>query len=125
MAEGLTVALPLRLDEADGPYYIHKDMEDLATQHLKMIILTAPGERVMDPKFGVGMRNYLFEQITTSLSETIKTKIKAQVFVYAPFIKILEINVSANPDIGSLFLKIKYAVPNARIVSDLTIPISA
>ena len=48
------VALPLSLDTADG-FVMLKDIRNLAKQNLKMLILTLPGERVMKPKFGVGL----------------------------------------------------------------------
>jgi phage baseplate assembly protein W len=124
MAEGLTIALPLSLGNEDGPYSTLKDMESLAEQHLKMIVLTNPGERVFDSQFGAGVRNYLFEQGTPSLSSEIRNKIKDQVDKYSPFIDILKINAKMEPNTGLLSLEIKYSVPDAGIVSDLTIPIS-
>ena len=53
MAQGLDVALPLYIDSIDGAYGLRKNLEEVVTQNLKMIILTSPGERVMVPKFGV------------------------------------------------------------------------
>mgnify|MGYP003354002300 CR=1 FL=1 len=32
-------------------------------QNFKILLLTNPGERVHFPKFGVGLRNYLFENL--------------------------------------------------------------
>ena len=125
MAEGLSIALPLSLDPLDGPYKSNKTLEEVADQNLKMIILTAPGERVMNPDFGVGVRNYLFEQETPFLAEEIRNNIKSQVERYAPFIKIQKLNINIDSDNGVLSVQIKYAVPAGGIVSDLTIPVSA
>jgi uncharacterized protein len=124
MAEGLTIALPLVFSDDDGPYLTIKEMEDLATQHLKMIVLTSPGERVMDPDFGVGIRNYLFEQETPLLTNEVRSNIKKQVDRYSPFIKIIKINTSIDSDSGLMSLEIMYAVPSSNIVSNFTIPIS-
>ena len=125
MAEGLSVALPLVKSDEDGPYLIHKNLEDVAKQNLKMVILTSPGERVMDPNFGVGIRNYLFEQSTPGLVSRIRTKVEKQVKLYVPFVKILNLDVSTNPDEGLLSLRIRYAVPRSNVVADLTIPVSS
>jgi hypothetical protein len=125
MAEGLSIALPLSLDPLDGPYKTNKTLEEVADQNLKMIILTAPGERVMNPEFGVGVRNYLFEQETPFLVDEIRNNIKNQVERYASFIKIQKLNINIDSDNGVLFVQIKYAVPAGGIVSDLTIPVSA
>ena len=60
MAEGLSVALPLRIDPIDGAYGLNKKVSEVASQNLRMIILTSPGERIMYPEFGVGIRQFLF-----------------------------------------------------------------
>ena len=54
----LAVKLPLSLDGVDG-YTSIKSYRQLATQNLKMLVLTCPGERIMDPMFGVGLKNFL------------------------------------------------------------------
>jgi len=72
---GISVKLPLIYDPSDGPYKLNKRMKEVVRQNFKNLVLTAPGERVMDPNFGVGLRNYLFEQI----SETLFTKISARI----------------------------------------------
>jgi hypothetical protein len=125
MAEGLSIALPLSLDEKDGPYKSNMTLDEVAQQNIKMIVLTNPGERVMVPDFGVGIRNYLFEQETPFLVSKIRTRIGTQVEKYAPFIKIRELNISIDSDSGFLSVQIKYAVPAGGIISDLTIPVSA
>ena len=125
MSEGLSISLPLSLDEKDGPYRNNVTLDEVANQNIKMIVLTNPGERVMEPNFGVGIRNYLFEQETPFLVSNIQTRIANQVGRYAPFIKIRELNISIDSDNGFLSVQIKYAVPAGGIVSDLTIPVSA
>ena len=125
MAEGLSIALPLSLDEKAGPYKSNVTLDEVAQQNIKMIVLTNPGERVMAPDFGVGIRNYLFEQETPFLINDIRTRIGNQVEKYAPFIKIRELNIDVDSDNGFLSVQIKYAVPAGGIVSDLTIPVSA
>jgi len=125
MAEGLSIALPLSLDEKSGPYKSNVTLNQVAKQNLKMIVLTNPGERVMEPDFGVGITGYLFEQETPLLVKKIKKRIGDQVERYAPFVKIRQLNINIDSDNGFLSVEIKYAVPAAGIVSDLTIPVSA
>ena len=85
-------AIPLRRDETDG-YRLVKSFEELAHQNLKMLILTVPGERMMDPNFGVGLKKYLFEQSTPLIHGDIETKIYSQVKGYLPYIKILSVYI--------------------------------
>ncbi len=132
MSEGLGVKLPLFIDSVDGAYALSKDMEELAQQNLKTIILTSPGERIMTPDFGVGIRDYLFEQNTPGIQEAIRVAIQQQVAKYAPYIVIEDLVVSSPNVIGALpnekdqtriNIFIQFRVPGANITSNLTIPL--
>ena len=65
-----------------------KNYERINKQNLKNLILTSPGERMMDPLFGVGIRRFLFENRTDVLTKTIKNTIANQAKKYMPFITI-------------------------------------
>ena len=51
----ISPSLPLSLDEQDG-YKMNKELVKAIQQNIKMLLLTVPGERVMDPDFGVGLK---------------------------------------------------------------------
>ena len=131
---GLSPKLPLSIDEVDG-YATTKNFKQVAQQNLKMIVLTAPVERVMIPGFGVGIRNYLFENATLTTFETIRQKIKQQVSIYAPYISINSINfsqentdfnfVELDPSNESNFvgIQIDYSIPKAFISDTLILEI--
>ena len=93
----LAVQLPLMLDGVDG-YAAIRNYRDLAMQNLKMLVLTAPGERMMDPEFGVGLRNFLFEQNTVSTHGEIEARIFNQVQTYLPYIDILGVDFSTTTE---------------------------
>ena len=57
-------------------------------QNLKMLILTAPGERIMDPEYGVGIRNYLFEMNVAQTYDEIDSRVTQQVNKYMPFLDV-------------------------------------
>jgi phage baseplate assembly protein W len=100
MAEGLSVALPLRIDPIDGAYGLNKTLTQVAAQNLRMVILTSPGERMMFPEFGVGIRRYLFEQNTTSTLGVIRSRIEQQVSTYLPYIRILDLSIDSPEVVG-------------------------
>jgi len=55
-----TVQLPL----ANAPNSTYQNIDELKNfvkQNVKNVLLTAPGERIMLPNFGVGLREFLFE----------------------------------------------------------------
>lgn len=98
MSRGLSPKLPLQKDPADG-YALNKDYVDLVKQNLKMLLLTAPGERIMEPEFGVGLRNYLFENNVNSTHSEIESRIRNQISFYMPFVEVVSVNF--NPFYGS------------------------
>ena len=113
------VALPITQNATDG-FTMIKSFKKLATQNLKMLILTAPGERVLEPEFGVGMRKYLFENFNSSTYAKIDTNIKEQVKIYMPAIRIDGIEFSGrNQDQNRLLLRIKFSIPNIGITEML------
>ena len=125
---GIAPKLPITVDTEDGITLI-KNYDDLVTQNLKMLILTAPGERMMDPEFGVGARNYLFEQMTQATFENFKSKLLEQQQRYLPYLTIQNVEfVSSltNPNMNENLLGIKITYFNKVLKSTnvLLLPVS-
>jgi len=94
--------LPLTVSEVFGAYNLNTNFEDLAKQNLKMLILTIPGERIMDPNFGVGLRRYLFELNDSNTYSNISSRIREQTQRYLSYIQIDDIKFQLpenNPDL--------------------------
>ena len=106
---GLSPKLPLRRDYEDG-FALTKTFKELASQNLKNIVLTSPGERVMDPEFGVGIRRYLFRSDTSSVKGEIKGRIASQVEKYLPYIDIVAIDISSVDDRNVMHVSISYMI---------------
>jgi len=102
MSTGLSPALPLTVSEIYGAYNLNTTFEQLVKQNLKMLVLTIPGERIMDPSFGVGLRRYLFELNDSNTYSDISSRIKQQVRKYLSYIQIDDIRFQipeGNPDL--------------------------
>ena len=93
MAEGISPKLPLAMDEEDGAYALNKTFKQMVKQNLKHLILTAPGEHMMDPELGVGLRRYLFEPNTDMVHSEMEERIRSQIDIYLPFIHIVSITM--------------------------------
>jgi hypothetical protein len=91
---GLSPRLPLAIDKVDGPYRLIKSYTALAKQNFKMLLLTVPGERIMNPDFGVGLKAYLFEQNAPGTYAKINDRILEQTGRYMPFIQVNKIDFS-------------------------------
>jgi phage baseplate assembly protein W len=107
---GLSVKLPLAIDDTDGAYSLLKTYLDLVRQNFKMLLLTNPGERIMDINFGVGLHDELFEQNTPYELETIKGKIAAQVGVYMPYIELNDVLIEEAFDGNGVHIQISYII---------------
>ena len=103
MSSGLSVALPLTTSDVFGAYNLNTTFEQLAKQNLKMLLLTNPGERMMDPDFGVGIRKFLFQLNINTTYADITTAIQSQVQSYLPYISINDIQYSIPEDNPDLF----------------------
>jgi|10_taG_2_1085330.scaffolds.fasta_scaffold00404_9 phage baseplate assembly protein W len=133
MAVGFSPKLPLQPDPVDGFYKLNKTLAEVAKQNLKMVVLTAPGERIIHPEFGVGARNYLFET-EVGTQQNLSAKIVEQARRFVPYIEILNINRSdANLNTTEthnykstqyMTLQIEYHISNLNFndTLELTIP---
>ena len=65
-----------------------------AGHNIKNLLLTAKGERVMQPDFGSNLRSLLFEQQDENLNINIKEAIQEAMSTWLPYIDISNVNIS-------------------------------
>ena len=131
---GISPKLPLYIDPIDG-IALNKTLKQMTRQNLKMIILTSPGERIMHPKFGVGLRRYLFMNNTSRTLSDISRKIEEQIRIYLPTVNIRsikflsengeEVRSSFESSSSSNYVKlvIDYEIPSAFVSDTLDIKV--
>lgn len=107
---GISPRLPLSNNSVNIGYALNQNIEDVVKQNLKMLLLTNPGERVFDSKFGVGVKKYLFRQSTLQLETEITEKIEEQVRRYFPFLTIRQIQITRDDDNSAMSIKIVYFI---------------
>jgi len=107
--------LPLTLNSGDG-YTSIKTLRSMIKQNLKMVILTNPGERVMEPEFGVGIKQFLFENFQSDVYARIDERIREQVRTYLPVISISRLEFGRlRQDENLLSLSLEYSIPDIGI----------
>lgn len=126
----LTPKLPLVTDGSTG-YRMIDNYTDLVKQNFKNLMLTNPGERMMDPTFGVGITTFLFEIDNPILYEDITSKIREQVNKYLSYIEVQDVVFNSqrlDDDIDDNFLSIliKYRITPLDLsdVLEITTPIN-
>ena len=104
------VRLPITHNSADG-FTMLKSIQSTLKQNFKMLLLTDPGDRVMDPDFGCGLRTYLFLNYSENVHEQVRSKILKQTSLYIPAISITELDFGIEPDLNKLSVRIDYTIP--------------
>jgi len=87
---------------------------DLVKYHLKCLLLTAPGEKISDPSYGVGLRRYLFEMNNGTLTSNLTGIVASQVSRYIPSVRLERIIIPEDfdmMDMNALSIKIIYSIP--------------
>mgnify|MGYP004446033549 CR=1 FL=1 len=115
MPLGLSPKLPLQMDTMVGSYALNRTYLQMIKQNFKNLLLTNPGERIMDIRFGVGLSRFLFEQNSAEVKGHIVSSISTQVNLYMPFIKINQIIFQEDTedlpvDPNSLQMTINYSI---------------
>ena len=91
---------------AEGVFYSTYTTKEQVKSNLINVLLTEPGERLYNPRFGVGIRTLLFEQnINTS---NLRERINNQINVYVPEVELIEVKADKSPDSHDLYIKIDY-----------------
>ena len=89
------------------------EVKKLINSHLKMLLLTAPGEIISDARFGVGLFSYLFLLETEGKLQNLKQAITNQIIEYLPYLKNFRVLVdSTQIDSHRLAVRIEYTITN-------------
>ena len=94
-----------------------------AGSNIKNLLLTAKGERVMQPDFGSRLRELLFEQYTEDLSSRIQDEIQEAISTWLPYINIKSIDVEMTNELrdqNRVNLSLQFTVGNQIDLQELT-----
>ena len=95
--------------------------KDAIKNNLINFFLTEPGERPLNPTFGGGIRNFIFEQIYNDNIEFLLEDISLKVRNYFPNVQIEDLNVSRNEDNNEISINFTYKVINTNIQDEINI----
>jgi len=80
--------------------------DKLIRNDLLQLLLTSPGERVMRPDFGSGIRQFLFQPITDNQIEELRENIKMVIERYERRVILTDVQVLTDPDNNLINIKI-------------------
>jgi phage baseplate assembly protein W len=117
-SKGVGIKIPF-----DGPtgLNITYTTKDAIKSNILNFFLTGKKERIMNPIFGAGIREQLFEQITQGTSQNIEDIISFGLQEYFPQIRLNTLSVSASPDENVIQVYFSYSILNTNIQDEISI----
>ena len=91
--------------------------------NIKNLLLTKRGERIMQPQFGSGLQELLFEQNVDDLEEKIQSTIEDSISQWLPFVNIDEIDIEQTDELkdsNKINVSIKFRVGNSIDLNEVT-----
>lgn len=93
-----------------------KTTVEAVKNNIRNLLLTNRGERVFQPNLGLGLRQFLFEQITPDTIIAIQNDIRDTLSLWLPFVVIENIIVNQQDDFNRIDVKLEFRiqqVPNS------------
>lgn len=78
-------------------------------------LLTSPGEKILNPTYGVDLRQYLFEPIDDFTTDLIKDDIEIKLPLMEPRIVLKSVNVVADEDNNQYNIELQIDVPSLDV----------
>ncbi|MEU4219144.1 GPW/gp25 family protein [Actinoplanes sp. NPDC026623] len=106
----------------DGDVALVSAGEDVR-QAVLIILQTEPGERVMRPDFGCGLRGMVFQPINTTTLALVRHRVEEALVAWEPRIDVTEVTVSADQaSSGRLLIRVDYRVRATNAFYNLVYP---
>ena len=77
--------------------------------------LTNPGERPLNPSFGAGLREFIFEQINTDNLDFLEERISSDLEIFFPNVVIGNLEILKQEDTNTIIVELKYSISNTSI----------
>jgi phage baseplate assembly protein W len=110
-------SFPPSFDIEIGTVEMVSEEEDIR-QSLNILLSTSLGERVMQPKYGCNLTDYLFEPLNSSVIGYIKDLVEHAILFYEPRILAEKIEVTAQDSFdiieGRFTISVEYVIPETN-----------
>lgn len=97
--------------------------EDSIRESIYLILMTRKGERVMQPDFGCGIQDYVFESMDYGIMSKMSTSVKNALIMWEPRIDEVEVDVAPSAsETGMIEIRISYVVRSTNNPYNLVYP---
>jgi len=116
-----TTQLPLTT-ATNSTYAQIETLKNFVKQSVKNLLLTSPGERIMIPEFGVGLKGYLFESpAAEDTAEKIRIRISRQFNLFLPTVFLDDISIVQQDHV--MLVRVTYSLSNFNLKDFLEIAV--
>lgn len=110
-------AFPPLFDRESGSVALVSDEEDIK-QSLNILLSTSLGERVMQPRYGCNLSDYMFEPLSSSMIGFIKDRVENAILIYESRILVENIEVTDDGSFdlieGRFTISVEYTIPGTN-----------
>ena len=85
------------------------------SRSLRNIVLTVPGEKFFNERFGSRVSESLFENVDSITANIIEGEIRTSIQNYEPRVKLLRVQTNADPDNNNFDVVIEYQIIGADV----------
>ncbi|WPD22082.1 MAG: GPW/gp25 family protein [Candidatus Electrothrix aestuarii] len=115
-------SFPPRFNPADRGVETVAEEEDIR-ESLRILFSTAPGERIMHPSYGCGLKRMVFESITETVQTEIKDLIERAILFFEPRITLEQVELDATEIFeGKLLILLEYTIRTINVRSNMVYP---
>jgi phage baseplate assembly protein W len=107
--QAIGVTIPFSSPSVFTSTYLTKDQ---VKSNLINLLLTAPGEKILNPTFGVGLRRYLFEQEINE--DILRDIIQNQILLHVPYVTLNRVIVQNQPETNTAIITVDYSLINSE-----------
>ena len=110
-------SFPPEFNKVSNSVELVSGIEDI-DQSLNILLSTALGERVMHPKYGCDLTDYVFESLNSSVIGYLKDRVTNAILFYEPRIRVEQIEITSSDSMelieGRFTISIQYFVPGTN-----------
>ncbi len=118
---GRGIMFPMRVDQS-GAIAFTSGASDIDAS-LRMVLITAPGERLMRPQFGCKIWDLLFEPVNANTIGLMASAVRDAVAQWEPRVTLEDVDIEPDPnDRARVLIQMRYRVRTTNDVRNLVYP---
>lgn len=110
-------SFPPKFEKETGTVAMVANEQDIR-ESLNILLSTSLGERVMQPRYGCDLNDYMFESLNSSVIGYIKDRVKNSILLYEPRIIAEKIDVTSDGSFdlieGRFTIEVEYSIPGTN-----------